>query len=93
MDIGSKYKFYLSLCSELIQSPWLYFHNLVKWHFGDSQKIIYKNRTRVPVTANKLAVCIHEWGGYEGARTKNIKNIRSNIFCGVTKSQKAVLTF
>lgn len=82
MDIGSKYKFYLSLFSELIQSPWLYFHNFIKWHFGDSPKIIYKNRTRVPVTANKLAVCIHEWGGYEDVRIKKIKNIEE-FECGL----------
>lgn len=34
------------------------------------------NRTRTEVINDKIYVCIHEWGGYEGKRKKEIKNIR-----------------
>ena len=59
MVLKSKYKFYLTLCGELILSPWLYFKNFMKWHFGDSKKVDFINRVRVPVDGNKLSV-FHE---------------------------------
>jgi hypothetical protein len=34
------------------------------------------------VIGNKLAVCVHEWGGYEGKRKKKIKNIEE-FECGL----------
>lgn len=82
MVLKSKYKFYLTLCGELILSPWLYFKNFMKWHFGDSKKVDFINRVRVPVDGNKLSVCVHEWGGYEGKRIKKIKNI-AEFECGL----------
>jgi hypothetical protein len=82
MILKSKHKFYLALCGELILSPWLYFKNFMKWHFGDSRKAASENCVRVPVVGNKLTVCIHEWGGYNGKRNKKIKNIEE-FECGL----------
>jgi hypothetical protein len=82
MVLKSKQKFYMRICLELILSPWLYFQNYMKWQFGDSEKEISKNLARVPVVGNKLSVCVHEWGGFEGKRIKKIKNIEE-FECGL----------
>lgn len=82
MVVKSKQKFYMRICLELILSPWLYFQNYMKWQFGDSEKEISKNLARVPVVGNKLSVCVHEWGGFEGKRIKKIKNIQE-FECGL----------
>ncbi|EIA10212.1 hypothetical protein [Flavobacterium frigoris] len=82
MLISSKQKFYLSLLGELITSPYEYGKNFIKWHFIKSKNKSDKNKKRIPVKTNKLAVCIHEWGGYEGKRLKKIKNI-PEFECGL----------
>lgn len=80
--ISSKHKFYLSLLGELIISPYEYGKNFIKWNFIKSKKAITINKYRIPVKINSLAVCIHEWAGYEGKRFKKIKNIRE-FECGL----------
>lgn len=82
MIISSKNKFYISLFFELILSPWLYFINFYKWNLGNCKNLIFTNKIRIPVLTNKLAVCIHEWGGYKGIRVKKIKNIKE-FECGL----------
>lgn len=82
MVLKSKHKFYMRICLEVILSPWLYFQNYMKWYFGDSKRRIIKNLVRVPVVGNELAVCVHEWGGFEGKRIKKIKNIEE-FECGL----------
>lgn len=75
MKISDKNKFYLYLVGEIIVSPWEYAKNFLKWHFGNSKKGNLQKKTRKIVLNNDLAVCIHEWAGYEGKRKKKIKNI------------------
>jgi hypothetical protein len=82
MKITSRQKFYLSLFGELILSPYEYVKNFIKWRFVKSKNKTGNNKTRTPVLTNKLAVCIHEWGGYEGKRLKKVKNITA-FECGL----------
>lgn len=82
MKISYKNKFYLSLLLELILSPWEYIRNFVKWNFGNSNKYKFSHTIRKPIAENKLAVCVHEWGGYNGKRLKKIKNI-PEFECGL----------
>jgi len=82
MGISSKYKFYLILLKELITSPLEYGKNFFKFNFISSNKIKFEKRTRMPIRENKVAVCIHEWGGYKGKRKKKIKNIKE-FECGL----------
>lgn len=82
MIISNKHKFYLSLLMEIIKWPWEYSKNFLKLKFGNFTKSHVKNKIRVPVLKNKLSVCIHEWGGYEGKRIKKIKNIKE-FECGL----------
>jgi hypothetical protein len=82
MFISSKYKFFLKLLLELVISPYEYGKNFIKWHFISSNETGKKNKVRTDIPNNKLAVCIHEWGGYAGKRSKKIKNI-NEFECGL----------
>lgn len=66
----------------MITSPIQYGKNFIKWYFIKPKTEPKENKIRTPIYTNKLAVCIHEWGGYDGKRTKNIKNI-SEFECGL----------
>lgn len=80
--MSSKYKFYLGLLGEILTSPYAYSKNFIKWKFTKAKANFKPNKFRIPVNSNKLAVCIHEWGGYQGKRVKNIKNIQQ-FECGL----------
>lgn len=79
---SSKFKFYLLLLGEFISAPWKYPKNLIKWKYGRSQEAQHNFKKRLPAAGNKLAVCIHEWGGYESRRTKKIGHIKE-FECGL----------
>ncbi|MXO06003.1 hypothetical protein [Flavobacterium sp. HBTb2-11-1] len=80
--MSSRNKFFLNLLFELILSPYLYTKNFIKWSIQKPELSVEKSRTRVPVDEDKLSVCIHEWGGYKGKRSKKIKNI-AGFDCGL----------
>lgn len=82
MIISNKHKFFLNLFVELVIAPWEYSKNFIKWNFGNIGTNQLGNKIRVPVKTNKLGVCIHEWGGYEGKRKKKIKKIEE-FECGL----------
>lgn len=82
MGISHKSKFYLNLVLEIIISPVAYSKNFFKWHFGNKNKQNKFSKVRTSVLNDKLAVSIHEWGGYEGKRVKKIKNIEE-FECGL----------
>jgi len=81
MIISSKHKFYLGLLWELVISPYEYAKNFVKWHYMPVNTLEL-DKVRLPVNSNTVAVCIHEWGGYQGKRSKHIKNI-TPFDCGL----------
>jgi hypothetical protein len=66
----------------LILAPWKYIENEIRWNYGNSSSRENVKKQRIPVLNNKLAVCIHEWGGYEEKRKKKIKNIKE-FECGL----------
>jgi hypothetical protein len=83
MFISSKNKFYLDLLWEVVIIPYAYGKNFLKWNCKRSKVKVEENKSRIPVTHdNRLAVCIHEWGGYEGKRLKKIKKI-NEFECGL----------
>ncbi|MDR2270635.1 MAG: hypothetical protein LBF27_06990 [Sphingobacterium sp.] len=79
---SSKFKFYLMLLGELILAPWKYIENEIRWNYGSSSSRENVKKQRIPVLNNRLAVCIHEWGGYEEKRKKRIINI-NEFECGL----------
>ncbi|PBJ13867.1 hypothetical protein [Flavobacterium sp. ACN6] len=82
MKLSHKNRFYLDLLFEIILSPISYMNNFLKWHFGNIENKEVLTKKRKSVNQNKVSVCIHEWGGYEGKRLKKIKNI-PEFECGL----------
>lgn len=77
--MGDNIKFYLILLSELVFFPFLYIKEQIsKW-----RSVNIKLRYRLPVDKDlPVRVVIHEWGGYDISRWKNVNNI-SSFKCGL----------
>lgn len=75
----NKLFFYLILFKELIFLPYFYLYEFI------NKRVILKKirlNKRIPVISNKVYIGIHEWGGYELTRSKQIKNIKP-FTCGL----------
>lgn len=76
------YRFYFIILCELF-----FLLPLILWEYMRKYiSLIFKQTSyqvnRVPVSENKLYVCIHEWGGYGLTRKKTLKNGRA-FECGL----------
>ncbi|PKB17434.1 hypothetical protein [Flavobacterium sp. 5] len=78
----SKYIFCQIILIELLLFPIYVSMNYLKWNYGKSLKRSILSKIRKPIDKDKIAVCVHEWGGYEGGRKKKIKNIKE-FECGL----------
>ena len=76
-----KLKFYAIILFELLFSPFLFFLEEIK-NFFSSSKELKVNKTRDKIIEKKILINIHEWGGYNWKRSKNIKNI-TPFDCGL----------
>ena len=76
-----KLRFYLIILYEILLLPLFYLFEEIKKLISSGQELKEK-RIREEIIEKKIFINIHEWGGYEWVRNKNIKNI-SHFDCGL----------
>lgn len=80
--IIQEFHFFLILFLEMIFFPFLYFWEGLKNKIS-SHKPLKVKKERKNIVSNDIYINIHEWGGYEGNRTKKIKN-GTKFTCGLS---------
>jgi len=70
----SNIRFYFLIFIELLFSPFLYSYNFYKYNFVKFNNSKIRLKKRSLVYSKSIEVCIHEWGGYDSTRIKQIKN-------------------
>lgn len=76
--LKDKYKFYITLCLELVFWPFLWLRQQFIMTFGKTK---VASRFRKAVDCNSVIVNVHEWGKYPETRKKTIKNWKT-FECG-----------
>lgn len=80
-ELFQRFKFFGSLCLELLFLPFLYIFEELK-NACSSDKPLTVKKHRAPIVSETVLVNIHEWGGYSDVRKKTIRR-RNEFTCGL----------